>query len=111
MVKYRSNGKFELEISKEKFFKLIEVTPGFDAKPGEKPVQFLAWISYNMHTTRPDILENCLREHPLFASHYHIRNRQQPKVAAKFDYTKEEKEETPWRKEVSFISALFLLVK
>jgi hypothetical protein len=51
MVKYRSNGKFELEISKEKFFKLIEVTPGFDAKPGEKPVQFLAWISYNMHTT------------------------------------------------------------
>jgi hypothetical protein len=91
MVKYRSNGNFELEISKENFFKLIEVTPGFDAKPGEEPVQFLRWVSYNVRTMRPGILENCLREHPLFASHYHIRNRQQPKVAAKFDYTKQEK--------------------
>lgn len=93
MVRLRSNGKFHLDILAEDFFKLIHVKPGLEAMPDEDPLQFISWVKYPNRYMRPSIMEKCLREnHPLFASHYIIRSKQQPKVAARFDEAKANKQ-------------------
>eukprot|EP00956_Cyclotella_meneghiniana_P010797 scaffold15105_cov36-Cyclotella_meneghiniana.AAC.2 len=87
LIQIKSEGPFVTAMDRHTFFKLLTVYPGNEAHDGEDPVQSISWNNLandNKKTTRPSLLNQCLRNLPVF-SNYDCRYDSSPRVIAQFD--------------------------